>query len=389
MRLSDFILENVEPILKEWEAFARSIWLGTDTDPAELRDHAEGILRSIAADMKSAQSAAERAEKSKGHSDAGPKSASMMKASAIHALERVGSGLDMATVVSEYRALRASVIRLWRASEPKPDLHDLDDVTRFNEGIDQSISEAVRSYMERVSRSRQMFLAILGHDLRNPLNAMKLTGQILAHSGQLDAKLTDMASQIPTSAAAMGLLIDDLLDFSGSELTGLLPIAPGPMNLGDLCTQVVGEMRAAYPDRRIGFEQSGDVSGEWDAARLRQVISNLLGNAVLHGDDGRGSIKLRVSDQGATVMLAVHNQGRPIPESAIATLFDPFVRGADAKQHPGGMGLGLYITRAVVNAHGGAIDVTSSPETGTTFTVRLPRRRVAPVAKPGNERLPC
>src|SRR5690606_25817537 len=134
--------------------------------------------------------------------DADPGAARMMKASAEHAVERVLSGIDVATVIAEYRALRASVLRLWRESIPEPHLADLDDITRFNEALDQSIAEAVRSYMDRVNRSRQMFLAILGHDLRNPLSAMKLTGQVLATSGQLDANLTDMATQIPVTAEA-------------------------------------------------------------------------------------------------------------------------------------------------------------------------------------------
>ena len=179
MRLADFILANVEPILAEWEAFARGIWPGAKTDPLTLRDHAEDILRATARDMKSAQTTAQQSDKSKGEGDAGAGSESLDGASDVHAVGRVASGFDLLAVVAEYRALRASVIRLWRESSPDPDRRDLDDLTRFNESIDQSLTEAVRSYTERVDRSRQMFLAILGHDLRNPLNSVTMSAALL------------------------------------------------------------------------------------------------------------------------------------------------------------------------------------------------------------------
>src|SRR4051812_9981349 len=179
MRLADFILANIEPILVEWEAFARGIWPGPATDPRELRDHAADILRATAWDMQSPQTAAQQSDKSRGDGDPGNGSARIDGASDVHAVGRVRSGFDMMSVVAEYRALRASVIRLWRDSAPTPDVRDLDDLTRFNESIDQSLTEAVRSYTQRVDRSRQMFLAILAHDLRNPLNSMTMSAEAL------------------------------------------------------------------------------------------------------------------------------------------------------------------------------------------------------------------
>jgi signal transduction histidine kinase len=175
MRLADFILSNIEPILAEWESFARSVWPGGKTDPAALRDHAEEMLRATASDMKSVQSALQRSEKSKGEGGASESSLRVNGASDVHAVARVRSGFDLLAMVAEYRALRASVIRLWRDSAPNPDRRDLDDLTRFNESIDQSLTRAIRSYSERIDQSRQMFLAILGHDLRNPLNSMTMS----------------------------------------------------------------------------------------------------------------------------------------------------------------------------------------------------------------------
>jgi len=224
MRLADFILANIEPILANWEQFARGIWpRGTSVDVAALRDHAEAILRATVADMNSAQSNFQQSEKSMGRGDGGIDSERLDDASAEHGLGRVASGFDLLAVVSEYRALRASVIRLWRNSKPNPDLHDLDDLTRFNESIDQSLAKAVRSFTHRLDQSRRMFLAILGHDLRDPLTTISLNAQVLSemHSGTESLSLSE---QIAATAKSMSLMIQDLLDFTVTGLTGGMPI---------------------------------------------------------------------------------------------------------------------------------------------------------------------
>jgi signal transduction histidine kinase len=378
MRLADFVLANMEAILAEWEAFARGIWpRGAKTDPATLRDHAELILRAMAQDMRSAQTPAERSDKSQGHGRGGADSDRLNGVSEAHVTGRAVSGFDLMTVVSEYRALRATIIRLWRDANGDPDHRDLDDLTRFNETIDQSVAKAVRSFTHRVDRARQMFLAILGHDLRNPLTSIVFTAAALARAGGRDAELLDMASQIKTSGAAIARMISDLLDFTAAGLGGAMPLSPAPMDLGPLCQEVVDEMRAAYPGRTIRYEPSGDLTGQWDAARLRQVVSNLLGNALQHGH-GHAPVDLWVSGEGPDVRLAFHNEGPPIPPDALSTIFDPLVRSASApelkkQRQPGSIGLGLHIAREVVTTHGGTIDVESSPQGRTVFTVMLPR----------------
>lgn len=380
MRLADFILGNIEPILVEWEAFARAIWPGPESEPSELRDHAADILRATAWDMNSAQTTAQQSDKSRGNGDPGAGSARIDGASDVHAVGRVRSGFDMMSVVAEYRALRASVIRLWRASAPAPDVRDLDDLTRFNESIDQSLTEAVRSYTQRVDRSRQMFLAILAHDLRNPLNSMTMSADALTLAADLDAESAEMAAQISASAAAMARMISDLLDFAGTGLGAAMPVSPAPMDLGPLCQEVVDEIQAAHPGRALQFDAQGDLRGEWDSARLRQVISNLLGNGVHHGDQAAPVI-LSVSADPPGVRLTVRNSGPPIPPDDLPTIFDPLVRGqspdARKRRRPGSIGLGLYIAREIVTAHAGTIDVASAADSGTLFTVRLPRRRPA------------
>lgn len=309
MRLADFILENMEPILGEWEGFARSIWPARETNPLVLRDHARDILRATALDMKSAQTATQQSEKSKGDGNAGRDSARIDGASDVHAVGRVRSGFDLLAAVAEYRALRASVIRLWRESGPATDGHDLADMTRFNESIDQSLTEAVRSYTQRVDRSRQMFLAILTHDLRAPLNAMRILSEVLVRTDQLDPELSGMASQISSSAAAMGRMIGDLLDFTGIGLDAAMPLAIAAMDLKSVSTEVVQEVRAGHPTRIIQFEPHGDLTGEWDEGRLRQVLSNLLGNAIQHGT---GPVALSVNAGASDVTIAVEGLRPPI-----------------------------------------------------------------------------
>jgi signal transduction histidine kinase len=374
MQLADFILANIEPILVDWVAFARGISPGQVMDKLALRDHAAQILQATARDMMRYQSANQQSEKSKGLGVA-DESVRLNGASEEHAVGRVDSGFNMVEVVAEYRALRASVIRLWRKSASAPELSDLEELIRFNESIDQSLTTAVKSYTERVDRSRRMFLAILGHDLRNPLNALKLSANVLSLSGELNADSSAVASQMCATATAMGEMIDDLLDFTGTGVGVAMSISLAAMDLKPLCAEVVDEMRAAHPSRTVLFEACDQCSGQWDAGRLRQVISNLLGNAFQHGD---GPVEIRVSTDGGEVLLAIRNQGAPIPPEALATIFDPLVRGPakpGKQRRPGSIGLGLYIAREVVTAHGGAIEVHSSQAGGTVFTVRLPRHR--------------
>ena len=174
MRLSEFVLANIERILQEWDTFARSIWPTPRPNPILLRDHAEAILRAAARDMTTHQTATEQDSKSKGEGGEGNASVKLDDASKRHALGRVRSGFHLMELVAEYRALRASVIRLWGASGALPDSGGLVDLTRFNESIDQSLAEAVRYFSMEMDRSREIFLGILGHDLRNPLNAILL-----------------------------------------------------------------------------------------------------------------------------------------------------------------------------------------------------------------------
>ena len=385
MRLADFILSNVESVLLEWDAFARGISPGATMQPLALRDHAEDILRATVRDMQSSQSASERSAKSRGYHHRREDGSALNGASELHAIGRLGSGFDLLELVSEYRALRASVLELWRDSKPEPHERDVDDLTRFNESIDQSVAKAVSSYTKRVDQSRNLFLAILSHDLRNPLNSIAMSAAMLPRLGQPDAEAIGVASQIATNAEVMARMISDLLDYTRTRLGAGMPVSPAPMDLRTLCWELFKEFRTAHPDREIRFQSDGDLSGDWDADRLRQAVSNLMGNAIQHGAEN-APIELRLTGDASDVVLVVYNGGPPIPPGELTKIFDPLVRGSSAehpkKNRPGSIGLGLYIAREIAKSHGGRIDVTSSDEAGTAFTMRLPRHCLVKSGQP-------
>jgi signal transduction histidine kinase len=393
MRLADFIVSNLESILVEWENFARSITPGAKMDALALRDHAPEILLATVQDMKTSQTTAERSAKSRGvrHKADGAAglrlSEELNGASELHAIGRLGSGFDLMEVVSEYRALRASVLQLWRDSVREADERDVDDLTRFNESIDQSVAKSVSSYTRSVDQARDLYLAILSHDLRNPLNSIAMSAELLRHSdiNQRAAEALGCASQISTNTQVMGRMIGDLLDYTRTRLGAGMPVSPTSMDLDALCQELFNEFSTAHPSRVIRFKSDGEQTGEWDADRLRQAISNLLGNAVQHGAED-APVDLKLTGDTTDVVIVVHNGGPPISPGELPRIFEPLVRSASAehpkRNRPGSIGLGLYIAREVARSHGGRIDVTSSEESGTAFTIHLPRHCRASSGQP-------
>ncbi|MGQ0508873.1 MAG: ATP-binding protein [Myxococcaceae bacterium] len=367
MLLTDFIHERRAQIIEEWMRFAATLrpW-AEGMSPEGLKDHAEELLDAVVADMKMPQSQSEQSEKSKGQSAEG----ALGRVGQKHASERLKSGFNLDQLVSEYRALRASVLRLWETANGEKQ----GEVTRFNEAIDETLVESTARYAETMKNTRDQFLGILGHDLRNPLSSIVLGATQLMKSEGLDDKQARVATRILNSAQRMSRMVGDLLDLTRSRLGTGIPVTPRPIDLAPVCQQVVSELEGTRPDCRLRFEAKGDLHGEWDGDRLAQVVSNLVSNALQYGGEGMVSVLARGdSDE---VVLAVHNEGSLIPPDMLIHIFDPMVRHPSTS--PGvanatGLGLGLYIAREVVTAHGGTIGVTSTEEAGTTFTVQLPR----------------
>ncbi len=379
MRLAEFILGNREPILVEWEAFARTCKPASGAmDIDALRDHANEMLTVIAADLGTPQGGTEQAEKSRGNApDDGE--GGEPTAAEEHGAGRAESGFTMEQMVSEYRALRASVIRLWIAARGELTPADVEDLTRFNEAIDQSLAESVTRYTLDLDQSREMFLAILGHDLRTPLGAVFTSSRFMLDTKELQEPFLTLTTRIASSATRMVHLVGDLLDFTRSRLGGGIPIVRAPMNMGKAVHDVVDEIAAAHPERTIEIDARGELEGEWDCARISQVLANLIGNALEHGSDGTPVTVVVAGDEGE-VCMAVGNRGPVIPGDRLNGIFNPMKPRESAANAPASgptsnLGLGLYIAERIVTAHQGRIDVASSEAGGTTFTVHLPRRQ--------------
>ena len=223
---------------------------------------------------------------------------------------------------------------------------------------------------QRALHTADMFVGILGHDLRNPLSAILTRAQILQTSD--DARVARNAERIRSSGTRMSELIEDLLDFTRIRMGHGIELHLRPADLLDLCLNTIAELRDAYPSRRIECGSEGDCAGVWDPDRVAQVVSNLVGNAVQHSPPESPVIVMLEGRDPDRVQVRVHNDGPPIPDDVRAGLFDPFKRAA--KRRAQGLGLGLYISHQIARLHGGRIEVRSSEREGTDFVVELPRR---------------
>lgn len=374
MRLPEFILVGMEKILIEWEAFAVTLYpANTQMTKAGLRDHAKEILRAIAADLCTEQTGTQQSLKSKGLI-ALPVTASETAAQ-THAVLRAQSGMDINQLASEYRALRASVLRLWGENHPL-DGESLRDIIRFNEAIDQSLAESISFFHDQVEQSRNLLLGMLGHDMRNPLNAIVLTAQQLAwlNAGE---EVSEAATSLTHSGVAMKSLLDDLVDFSRRKLGLGIGINIAPVDLGELCANEVRLHRAAHPGSVVHLHTEGDLHGSWDGPRIQQVLRNLLSNATYYGTAGE-PIKIGLQGLSHEVSLEVVNSGPTIDEERARYIFEPLQRGdtATLPANSDGLGLGLYIVREITHAHGGKVEMHSEGSE-TRFCVRLPRTLVA------------
>ncbi len=253
-----------------------------------------------------------------------------------------------------------------------------DDLTHFNAAVDHAMAESIASYADEVARSRDTFLAILGHDLRSPLSAVSLSGSYLSAKGMLEGKPQLQAvARIQRGAARMEAMIRDLLEYTRTRLGRGIPIVRQACSIATVCEAALDEMGAAHPERAFRFETSGDLSGAFDGARLQQVFSNLLNNAVQYGAKD-SPVLFEACGAPDSVSVRVKNDGAAIPHDALQVIFNPLVRvrgtaaGQDDRRSTS-LGLGLFIARTIVMGHGGVLEVESSDEAGTVFTARLPR----------------
>jgi signal transduction histidine kinase len=373
VRLSDFIRANLELILQEWEDFATTLQPLAQSNQRKLRDHAEQMLLVICSDLETYQCEQDSIEKSKGNAPATVDDT----AAEVHAKDRVQSGFAIEELMAEYRAMRASVLRLWQRQERQADESAVQDMVRFNEAIDQALAESVARYSEMTRDSQNVFLAILGHDVRNPLGAISMGAQLLMFDPALPEKSGAVAGRILASTRRIDELVSALIDFSTGHLGSGIPVKPAMMDFAVECRQIVDELRAFHPGRTVMLDVSGDLNVTWDRSRINQALSNLVGNAIQHGQTDQ-PVWVTVKG-GEQVVLSIQNMGNPIDPAHLRVMFDPVkrfaVRSASERSsaETSNLGLGLYITREIVSAHGGSIRVSSTNAEGTVFTVTLPR----------------
>jgi two-component system sensor histidine kinase/response regulator len=229
---------------------------------------------------------------------------------------------------------------------------------------------AARERAQQAERMKDLFLGAVGHDLRSPLGAILLGAQMTLRSAECTSpEHATFAKKIERAANRMQGIIEDILDMTRGQFAGGIALSPRPTNGAEVCRNVVEECRLTHASRSVQVDFTGDLNGHWDPDRLGRVVANLVGNAMEYGGDG--PVSVRLGDEGDGIRLDVHNDGAPIDPAKLPILFEPFRRGREAGD---GLGLGLYIVREIVHAHGGAVAVTSTVEQGTTFTVTLPKR---------------
>lgn len=382
--LASFILEHLEEIVRDWEAFAKTLTPAAATmDSLALRDHAKQLLEAIAKDIQTAQSAREQDLKSKGLATIFN---GVETAASAHGVLRHRVGFDLGQLVAEFRALRASVLRIWVDKKHYGDPDSAYEMARFNEAIDQALAESVETYSQELSRSRDTFLGILGHDLRSPLGAVAGVLNILEHSKDEPARSKALASG-KRSTAAMAGMIRDLLEYTRTRLGSGIPVIPAAANLESVCKAAISEIALVYPQTAFRHESGGSLEGVFDAERMHQVVSNLLNNAVQHGTIGKAVSLIATGDEGG-LTLNVSNTGPTLSPADLQAIFEPLVqipKPGDEPARSTNLGLGLFIAREIVLAHGGTIDATSSAAGRTSFVVKLPpdpRRLSAPTTSP-------
>jgi signal transduction histidine kinase len=244
------------------------------------------------------------------------------------------------------------------------------DLAQANEGLARSQSE-----LGKALEFREQVIGILGHDLRSPLGAVRMCAQLLMRYEGLSDDVRRHVHRIENAGNRMAEMIGTLLDFTQSRFRANLPITPEPMDLHEVCRGAIEELLATNPGRAIHLHAEGDGQGEWDPARIAQLVANLGSNALTHGSP-TDPVRVTVRAREAEVVLEVMNRGPAIAPELLPVLFEAFRRGPTTERgkRAGGLGLGLYIAQHIVDAHRGSIEVRSSEREGTLFRVRLPRR---------------
>lgn len=414
MRLSTFIFANMEPILQDWEDFARSLGAVTSSmDALALRDHAELMLRAIAADLETAQSPAQQEAKSEG--DAPPRSVQLPPSAATsHGVVRAEDGFSLEEMVAEYRALRASVLRLWAKMQAPANPESFQELMRFNEAIDEALADSIKTYSQAVDQMAETkarhrlqglgtLTAGLGHDMANVLLPMRmclgtLTKESLTpasaplvdalrraveHLGGLSKGLRALSMDVDNSAASSPSIV--LSEWWASAISPFTWALPNGVRLH---AEGLGSAEKALPPVYIPahvlmqavfnlVQNAAQALGQRNSADpLAEPTGNIWITARLEGPSSDCS-----TNSGA-VFLTVRDDGPGMDASTAARCTEAFFT-TKGKNH--GTGLGLYLVRTVLQRYGGELLVKSKLGEGASFTLVLPiaaAKVPAPLASP-------
>jgi signal transduction histidine kinase len=362
MRLADFLDQARDRILDDAVAFAQTIPALQATDERTLRDHLPALLKVIAADLQTAQTRSQSIAKSRGDA---PDAAATTSAQ-THGLMRARDGIDIEQLVAEFRALRSSILRQW-ADDHAPGPGAVDEIMRFNEAIDQAVAESVEFYAQERERWREIFLGILGHDLRTPLNAVGLTVEMMHRKALAPPAHTALLAR---GVRRMTSLLDSLLEYNRASLGVGMALERAPTDLAEACAEELELQRAANPQAQIAFHAQGSTDGVFDASRVREALSNLVSNAVKHG--GAEPVVVTVRGDAASVQVSVENAGA-LPTSEIERLFEPLRQRETRSAERTHLGLGLFIVRQIARAHGGEVE-GAGVDGKVRFTLDLPKQ---------------
>ena len=373
MRIADFIEANAASIADGAQAFAatqapRSMQL----DEVALRDHLPQIIDAIVRDLR----ASESARTLQAPADRTVQAGDMTRSAAqLHGRLRAKGGFNIEQMVAEYRALRASVLRLWAADHALT-AGGVEDVIRFNEAVDAAVAESVTDFSQEAEAWRQVFLGVLGHDLRGPLAVIVSTSELLARMAS-DTPHTEPTQRIIRSGRRMSKLLDDLLDYSRTSLGLGVHVHRLDGDLEAALEEEIAMLRIAFPQASIAFETTGESRGQFDASRVREALHNLVTNAIKYGDAG-SEVRVSLEGDADEVRVFVRNRADTLPAGYLEAMFEPLQRGTEVAStgERESLGLGLFIVREIAKAHGGGVTATSSDNT-TSFAMRFPKQPAA------------
>ena len=374
VHLSKFMIARSDAIVDEWQLVAGPVRERTNArEFAELRQVLKDVVMSIAI----ATLQAGRQSSESGGQCAVEVIASRV-AAARHGALRQGRGIGTAQLVNEFSALRVIVLRLWRCSESRFDAAVLlDQMLQFNQALDAALRESIDGFVAALTAARDAYLFTLGQDLRLPLESMHAANTVLGRPDFSTDTRRVASRRVHRALVRMDGLRSDLMEYTRNRgLTGI-PVDRTLADVRALCEESIEIARTMHPG--LGFEAgfSGDLVTSIDSPRLQQALSNLLHNAVVHGD-GVTPVRLTALATRTRVTLDVWNAGPAIPAGAMRSIFEPRIRAprsnpAAQQDSATSFGLGLFIVREIALGHGGEVAVVSTESGGTRFTIHLPR----------------